>query len=295
MNTDEIGLAPLTGQPQIYNLKHDEDPDYRGVSVKVLDPENLEIGSRRYQLLANYRDGFEPERLGQRFEPILGKYDYIVGDWGFDQLRLRGFYVDENRNANRDQVISSLEDYLIEFCNFGCAFFVIQRVGPSTVTTEREARRRQRPRNSNNNAENGKGKKRPAFSSNTRGGSANNKSERRRNNRRGDTPRGAGPRAEVNNETAAAVNAPAGTAPTGRRSRSDEGNGRTSEKRRPRSRGNSGKNKAQGDHHNKPSAQPQSNGATSSKRSNQPTTAAKTPSQPQQHRFHIRNLDQPPK
>ena len=33
----------------------------------------------------------DPERLGERFSEVLARYDYIVGDWGYEQLRLRGF------------------------------------------------------------------------------------------------------------------------------------------------------------------------------------------------------------
>ena len=32
-----------------------------------------------------------------RYSDILDKYDYIVGDYGYDQLRLKGFYKDSNK------------------------------------------------------------------------------------------------------------------------------------------------------------------------------------------------------
>ena len=34
-----------------------------------------------------------------------------------------------NRRAAPDQRIDTLEDYLYEYCNFGCAYFVIERTG----------------------------------------------------------------------------------------------------------------------------------------------------------------------
>ena len=30
---------------------------------------------------------------GERFSEVLARYDYIVGDWGYEQLRLRGFLI----------------------------------------------------------------------------------------------------------------------------------------------------------------------------------------------------------
>ncbi|WP_017187800.1 YutD family protein [Alkalibacillus haloalkaliphilus] len=88
----------------------------------------MELQGQTYELIYNYRDGFQEEVLEERFTDILTKYDYIVGDWGFGQLRLKGFYDDHNQKATYDTKISTLEDYLYEYCNFGCAYFVLKRV-----------------------------------------------------------------------------------------------------------------------------------------------------------------------
>ena len=79
--------------------------------------------------MSDYREGFNAEKLGERYSDVLARYDYIVGDWGYEQLRLKGFFQADNRRAHPDQRIDSLEDYLYEYCNFGCAYFVIERIG----------------------------------------------------------------------------------------------------------------------------------------------------------------------
>lgn len=91
--------------------------------------ERFTINGQPYALVANYHDGFDKEKLAVRFSDILFKYDYIVGDWGYEQLRLKGFYAENNKRAHRDQLINTLQDYLYEYCNFGCAYFVLQRLG----------------------------------------------------------------------------------------------------------------------------------------------------------------------
>ncbi|MDH6365363.1 uncharacterized protein YutD [Enterococcus sp. PF1-24] len=116
----------------------------KGEVVQVLADGELLIGERQYRLVANHRDGFEPERLGERFSEVLSRYDYVVGDWGYDQLRLKGFFTADNRKALPEQRIDTLEDYLYEFCNFGCAYFVIERVGGKR---ERKQTRRRRSNN----------------------------------------------------------------------------------------------------------------------------------------------------
>lgn len=42
-----------------------------------------------YELIKNKQDGFVESALKDRYSDILKKYDYIVGDWGYDQLRDR--------------------------------------------------------------------------------------------------------------------------------------------------------------------------------------------------------------
>lgn len=86
----------------------------------------------RYEIIKNVKDGFKQEDFIGRFTDILSKYDYILGDWGYGQLRLKGFYEDKNQKASFDTRISTLQDYLYEYCNFGCAYFVLKKV--ETVT-----------------------------------------------------------------------------------------------------------------------------------------------------------------
>lgn len=106
------------------------------------------IDNRPYDLVSNYRDGFEIEKLMERFSQILTKYDYIVGDWGYDQLRLRGFYKTENKKAYRSQCIDTLEDYLYEYCNFGCSYFVLHNLEiqkPEPISNPKERKKTVKP------------------------------------------------------------------------------------------------------------------------------------------------------
>ncbi|AKF92838.1 YutD family protein [Brevibacillus laterosporus] len=80
-----------------------------------------------YELLEENRDGWNLEVCKERYSDVLDKYDYIVGDWGYGQLRLRGFFENTNRKVPFEQKIAALDEYLQEYCNFGCAYFVLKR------------------------------------------------------------------------------------------------------------------------------------------------------------------------
>ncbi|KKB33662.1 hypothetical protein QY97_03103 [Bacillus thermotolerans] len=86
------------------------------------------IQNHCYEVIDERRDGFNEEAFRSRYSEILSKYDYIIGDWGYGQLRLKGFYEDQNPKAGFDTKISTIQEYLYEYCNFGCAYFVAKKV-----------------------------------------------------------------------------------------------------------------------------------------------------------------------
>ena len=88
----------------------------------------IAVNDIQYEIVEEQRDGFNEEAFRARYSEILNKYDYIVGDWGYNQLRLRGFFEDTNQKATYDTKITTLTEYLYEYCNFGCAYFVLKKV-----------------------------------------------------------------------------------------------------------------------------------------------------------------------
>lgn len=85
------------------------------------------IGNKSYEVLKDHRNGWNLEAFRERYSEVLDRYDYIVGDWGYNQLRLKGFYRDNHPKAAKDSTFSSMSDYINEYCNFGCAHFVLQK------------------------------------------------------------------------------------------------------------------------------------------------------------------------
>ncbi|MDQ0298398.1 uncharacterized protein YutD [Salibacterium salarium] len=88
----------------------------------------IEIQDQQFELVEENRDGWDEDVFTERYSEVLNKYDYIVGDWGHSQLRLRGFFDDSRKKVSFDSKISTLQDYLLEYCNFGCAYFVLRKI-----------------------------------------------------------------------------------------------------------------------------------------------------------------------
>lgn len=91
------------------------------------------IEGNAYRVVRDHKNGWNPEAFRARYSEVLDRYDYIVGDWGYNQLRLKGFFREPNPKAPKDSVISSLADYINEYCNFGCAYFVLEKTDPKSV------------------------------------------------------------------------------------------------------------------------------------------------------------------
>ena len=86
------------------------------------------VQNQCFELVQEVKDGFNEEAFKERYSEILNKYDFIVDDWGYNQLRLRGFFDDQNQKASFDTKISTLDEYIYEYCNFGCAYFVLKKI-----------------------------------------------------------------------------------------------------------------------------------------------------------------------
>ncbi|GGE35510.1 YutD family protein [Streptococcus himalayensis] len=121
--------------PELYNYNKFPGPEFRQVGTKIV-AEQLE-----FEMVENQKNAFDVTAFNQRFSEILTKYDYLVGDWGNEQLRLRGFYKDE-RQVDNAAKISRLEDYLLEYCNYGCAYFVLENPEPKKASFDKKTRKK---------------------------------------------------------------------------------------------------------------------------------------------------------
>ncbi|MGF0071313.1 YutD family protein [Streptococcus orisratti] len=117
--------------PEMYNYNKFPGPQFISFDNYVKS-DGIE-----FVILENVKDAFNATVFSQRYSEILLKYDYIVGDWGNEQLRLKGFYKD-NRDVKKSNRISRLDDYIKEYCNFGCAYFILENPEPREISFDEE-------------------------------------------------------------------------------------------------------------------------------------------------------------
>ena len=98
----------------------------------------ITIDHMNFELVENYRDAFNEEIFIEKYSELLNKYDYIVGDVGYEKLRLAGFYRNGKRKVEPDKRGNAIEEYLNEYCNFGCAYFILRKVSKHELQEQTE-------------------------------------------------------------------------------------------------------------------------------------------------------------
>ena len=122
--------------PELYNYNKFPGPEFH------LSGDKVEAEGFTFTLVENSKEAFDATVFSQRFSEVLTKYDYIVGDWSNEQLRLRGFYKNERAEESLEK-ISRLQDYLLEYCSYGCAYFVLENETPKRAPFDQKMRKKE--------------------------------------------------------------------------------------------------------------------------------------------------------
>ncbi|MBQ1812499.1 MAG: YutD family protein [Bacilli bacterium] len=85
------------------------------------------LNNIKYKLITNIRDGYDSDEVKSKATDYFMPFDYIVGDWAYGKLRLKGFYDKNNKSCKSINDIENLEKYIKENCAFNCKYFVLKK------------------------------------------------------------------------------------------------------------------------------------------------------------------------
>jgi len=88
---------------------------------------SITIKNVDYEVKKNVNDAIDKELLEEKITEYFDDYDYIVGDWAYGKLRLKGFYDSKNKKCKKINDIANLEEYIENSCAYGCKWFQIKR------------------------------------------------------------------------------------------------------------------------------------------------------------------------
>lgn len=81
-----------------------------------------------YEIVENYKDGFDYDSLIEKTTDYFNDFDYILGDWSYGKLRLKGFCNKENKNLKEYNDIKNYKDYIKNECAYDCSWFLIKKI-----------------------------------------------------------------------------------------------------------------------------------------------------------------------
>lgn len=88
----------------------------------------IEVEGNKYTLEKKHRDCFELEEFIDTYTDYFNPFDYIVGDYSYDKLRLKGFYKSDNKNVSDCNDIKRLNDYIDNYCAYGAKYFLLKKI-----------------------------------------------------------------------------------------------------------------------------------------------------------------------
>ena len=81
-----------------------------------------------YEVIKNEKEGFDLEELKNKYSDFFEVYDYIVGDWAYGKLRLKGFNKKNNKHFNKINDYNKVDEYIKNSCAYECRYFIIEKI-----------------------------------------------------------------------------------------------------------------------------------------------------------------------
>ena len=88
----------------------------------------IKIENNKYELIKDYKNGFDLEDFTSHYTEFFEDYDYIVGDIAYNKLRLKGFYDSKNKKAKDINNYKNLNNYLEDYCATDCKYYILKKI-----------------------------------------------------------------------------------------------------------------------------------------------------------------------
>ena len=86
------------------------------------------INDKEYEIVENNNAQIDEELLKEMVTDYFETYDYILGDYAYGKLRLKGFNDHDNANYKKINDYSMIHDYIDKYCAYGCKYFILKQI-----------------------------------------------------------------------------------------------------------------------------------------------------------------------
>lgn len=88
----------------------------------------IEINGMNYELVRNVDGCFNKLEIAEKLTDYFYDFDYVFGDYAYEKVRLKGYYDSSNKKAKKINDIKYLDDYIKNFCSYGCKTFLLKKI-----------------------------------------------------------------------------------------------------------------------------------------------------------------------
>lgn len=85
------------------------------------------INNIEYDIIFSSEGAIDEEILPEKITDYYNDYDYVVGDWAYGKIRLKGFYDSTNPKCKELNNIKKISEYIENNCAYGCKWFQLKR------------------------------------------------------------------------------------------------------------------------------------------------------------------------
>lgn len=82
----------------------------------------------KYQIEKDYKNGFDYTATKELWTDYFDEYDYILGDWSYGKLRLKGYCNKKNKKYKIINDYNQIEDYIKNNCAYDCSYFILKKI-----------------------------------------------------------------------------------------------------------------------------------------------------------------------
>lgn len=86
------------------------------------------IENNTYELIKDYKNAFDLDAIKERYTEYFEDYDYILGDWSYGKLRLKGFCNKENSKFKEINNIENIDQYIKNNGAYDCKYFILKKI-----------------------------------------------------------------------------------------------------------------------------------------------------------------------
>ncbi len=90
--------------------------------------ETVVIDNIKYEVVKNYRDALNVADLEGKITDYFANFDYILGDYAYGKVRLKGFNEKGNKYYKPINDYAKIDAYIKSNCAYDCRHFILKNL-----------------------------------------------------------------------------------------------------------------------------------------------------------------------